>query len=74
MPIAFPWPVGLTRVAVRCCPPSLREDAMQEAWLATLEGRKPDSAVRQLARREARLSAMQVDMDHCPPAAVRHRF
>lgn len=55
-----PWPKGLSAVAIRCCPPSLREDAMQEAWLALCEGRKPDSAVRAMLRREAKEQVMHL--------------
>jgi hypothetical protein len=34
---------------------------MQEAWLAVIEGRKPDSAVRALIRREERFQAISLD-------------
>ena len=66
-----PWPKGLSAVAIRCCPPALREDAMQEAWLAVSEGRKPDSAVRSLLRREARERACHVDVAAVDPTHVR---
>ncbi len=35
-------------------PESLREDALQEGWLAHCLGAKPDSAVRRLIRRHIR--------------------
>lgn len=69
-----PWPKGLSAVAIRCCPPALREDAMQEAWLAVSQGRKPDSAVRALLRREARERARYVDLTAVNPAHVRACF
>jgi hypothetical protein len=53
------WPPGLTASAIRHCPPSLREDAKQAAWLALSEGRKPDSAVRAVVRHEQKLGAQK---------------
>ena len=39
---------------LRLCPGMDREDAMQEAWLAALEGRNPARAVNTFAQRERR--------------------
>ena len=39
---------------LRLCPARDREDAMQEAWLAALEGRNPARAVNTFAQRERR--------------------
>lgn len=68
------WPPGLTRSAMRHCPPSLRDDAVQAAWLASSEGRKPDSAVRALQREEQRHKANKPNFDLCPVSRVRKRF
>jgi hypothetical protein len=68
------WPPGLTRAAMHHCPLSLREDAVQAAWLAHAEGRKPDSAVRALLRHEQRHNAAKPNFDLCPTDRVRRRF
>lgn len=68
------WPPGLTAIAIRHCPPSLRDDAIQEAWLAVAEGRKPDSAVRALVRHEQKHAARKPNFDYCPTSIVRKRF
>ena len=39
---------------LRLCPSRDREDALQEAWLAALEGRNPARAVNTFAQRERR--------------------
>jgi hypothetical protein len=39
---------------LRLCPGIDREDAVQEAWLAALEGRNPARAVNTFAQRERR--------------------
>ena len=70
----LPWPRGLSATAIRCCPSWLRADAMQAAWLAVSEGRKPDSAVRALLRHEKRHQARKPNFDRCPKEAVRARF
>ena len=72
-PIAS-WPPGLSRSAISHVPRSLRADAVQAAWLAVAEGRKPDSAVRALLRQEDRHKADKPNFDLCPKEAVRHRF
>jgi hypothetical protein len=71
---ATQWPPGLTRSAMSHCPLSLRPDALQAAWLAHAEGRKPDSAVRALLRDEQRHKARKPNFDLCPVAQVRRRF
>jgi len=48
--ISFPRDVG--QITIAHVPSFLREDAAAEAWLAVLEGRNPESAVRSLVRRE----------------------
>jgi hypothetical protein len=53
---------------------SLRDDALQAAWLAAAEGRKPDSAVRALLRHEQRHAAQKPNFERCPVAQVRKRF
>jgi len=68
------WPPGLTATAFRHCPPSLRDDAIQVAWLALAEGRKPDSAVRALVRHEQKHTARKPNFDLCPVGQVRKRF
>jgi hypothetical protein len=73
-PTITEWPPGLTSAAIRHCPVGLREDAIQAAWLALAEGRKPDSAVRALVRGEERHKARKPDFDLCPVAQVRRRF
>lgn len=42
------------RLELKLCPTCDREDAMQEAWLASLEGRRPARAVNTFAQRERR--------------------
>ncbi len=68
------WPPGLSRTAYRHCPVSIRDDAVQTAWLAVAEGRKPDSAVRALLRHEQRHTARKPNFDLCPVGEVRKRF
>jgi predicted HD phosphohydrolase len=68
------WPPGLTRAAISHCPLSLRPDAIQAAWLAHAEGRKPDSAVRALLRHEVRHKTKSFDFELCPTRKVRRRF
>lgn len=67
-------PPGLTRSAISHCPQWLREDAIQAAWVAHTEGRKPDSAVRALVRHEQRHKATKPDFNKCPTGNVRRRF
>jgi hypothetical protein len=56
----MPSPLPLTddpaklRLELKLCPACDREDAMQEAWLASLEGRRPHRAVNTFAQRERR--------------------
>ena len=69
-----PWPKGLTRAAIRHCPTHLREDAIQIAWVANHDGRKPDSAVRALVRQEERHRAAKPDLDRCLVSSIRRRF
>ena len=48
-----------------------REDALQEAWLAHLEGRNPQSAIRAYARSETRHEERErtsADLTLAPPA------
>lgn len=66
------WPPGLTAMSLRRCPPALREDAKQAAWLALAEGRKPDSAVRALVRHEQKHVAMAFEL--CPVSRIKRRF
>ena len=68
------WPPGLTASAIRHCPLSLRDDALQAAWLALAEGRKPDSAVRALVRHEQKHVARKPNFELCPVAKVKRRF
>lgn len=68
------WPPGLTPTAIRHCPVALRDDAIQAAWLALAEGRKPDSAVRALVRHEQKHVARKPNFDLYPVAQVRKRF
>ncbi len=42
------------KLELALCPSCDREDAMQEAWLAKLEGRSPARAVNTFAQRERR--------------------
>lgn len=44
---------------------------MQEAWLAVAEGRKPDSAVRKLLRRETKHQGQRVDIESIDGLRVR---
>lgn len=67
-------PPGLSRSALSHCPPRLQRDAIQAAWLAVAEGRKPDSAVRALLRHEERHKADKPNFDLCPRESVRRRF
>ena len=48
-----PLPPGLQKQTIERIPADLREDAIQEAWLAHLEGKNPGWAVRRYVRREA---------------------
>jgi hypothetical protein len=64
----------LTAAAIRHCPPPLRADAMQVAWLAVAEGRKPDSAVRALVRHEQKHAAVKPNFDLCETTGIRKRF
>jgi hypothetical protein len=68
------WPPGLTCAAISHCPLSLRSDAIQDAWLAHAEGRKPDLAVRALLRQEERHKTRPLDLELCPTRKVRRRF
>ena len=52
------------------CPLRFATDAIQAAWLAVSEGRKPDSAVRTLLRHEKRHEARKPNLDRCPKDAV----
>ena len=45
---------------LRLCPRMDREDALQEAWLAALEGRNPARAVNTFAQRERRHRSREV--------------
>ena len=74
MAVTAQWPKGLSSSAISHVPRSLRPDAMQEAWLAFAEGRKPDSAVRALLRHEERHRTVKPDLDRCPVRSVRRRF
>ena len=66
------WPPGLTWIALAKCPASLREDAIQAAWVAHLEGRiKPDSAVRQVLRHEVRHNAIRLVSESIDPDTLR---
>jgi len=68
------WPPGLTPSAIRHCPLAFRDDAIQAAWLAHAQGRKPDSAVRALVRHEQRHRASKPNFDICPAHSVAVRF
>ncbi|MDZ4818174.1 MAG: hypothetical protein SGJ20_04290 [Planctomycetota bacterium] len=70
----LPSPPGLTYSAMAHCPQWLRDDALQAAWVAHKEGRKPDSAVRALVRHEQRHKATKPNFDLCPAGTVRRRF
>ncbi len=70
----IPWPPGLTQVALDHCPPRLRKDAIQAAWAAHAEGKRPDSGVRQLVRHELRHRAAKPDFDLCPSGSIRRAF
>jgi hypothetical protein len=67
-------PPGLTAAALFHCPQWLRDDAVQAAWVAYREGRKPDSAVRAVVRAEKRHHAAKPEFEKCPVAKVRRRF
>lgn len=73
-PASSPWPPGLTRSAISHCPTHLRADAVQSAWVAVSEGRKPDSAVRALIRHEQRHKSARPNLDRCTRESVRRRF
>jgi len=56
---------------MRKCPPPLRDDALQAAWVAYLEGRiKPDSAVRQVMRHEIKHNAIELIGDAINPESL----
>ena len=74
MGLTAPWPLGLSRAAIRHCPRHLHADAMQVAWLANQEGRNPDSAVRALVRNEERHRAAKPNFERCSTRSVRRRF
>jgi hypothetical protein len=44
---------------------------VQEAWLAVTEGRKPDSAVRALLRRESRQQVLLMDLENVDPSGLK---
>jgi len=58
--VARRLPPGLQPVSLRRLPRQLREDALQEAWLAQLAGGRPDRRLRAYARREERYRARYV--------------
>jgi len=68
------WPPGVTTAAFRHCPRSLRDDAIQEAWLAVADGRNPDSAVRALVRHEAKHHASRARLELCSRMQIRMFF
>jgi hypothetical protein len=68
------WPSGLSKAAISHCPPPLRADALQVAWLALSEGKKPDSAVRALVRHEQKHAAARPNFDLCTASGIRKRF
>ena len=47
-----PLPPGTTKATFANVPPRHREDAIQEAWLAHLEKRKPTTAIKDFLKRE----------------------
>ena len=49
-----PYPPGLTTADILAVPPRHREDALQEAWLAHLEGRDPALAAHRYKMQELR--------------------
>jgi hypothetical protein len=51
---------------LRLCPSRDREDALQEAWLAALEGRNPARAVNTFAQRERRHRKRESVCDRLP--------
>lgn len=51
-----PCPPGLSAGTLTRIPRDMRDDALQEAWLAQLEGREVDVAVWSFLKREERLA------------------
>jgi hypothetical protein len=45
----------------------MRDDALQEAWVAHLEGREPNSFVRAFLRRQERRAARERPFSQLPP-------
>ena len=68
------WPPGLNCSVMNEVAPSMLPDAMQEAWLAMLEGRKPVIAIRALLRHEERHRTAKPDLDRIAVRYVRKRF
>jgi hypothetical protein len=58
---------------LRLCPLRDREDALQEAWLAALEGRNPARAVNTFAQRERRYRKRETVFDCVPVRPLKLR-
>ena len=58
---------------LRLCPGMDREDAVQEAWLAALEGRNPARAVNTFAQRERRYRKRETVFDCVPVRPLKLR-
>lgn len=58
--VDIPLPPGLDAKELQMIPPQDREDAIQEAWVAHLEGKNPTAAAWRYAKQELRHRARQV--------------
>ena len=56
------------QAAIKRVPERYRQDAVQEAWLAHLEGRSPASAVAEYRRREQLHEQRETAMSQLPAA------
>jgi len=61
-----PLPPGLSKEQLERIPPRFREDAIQEAWVAHLEGRKPWAAVVTFLKREKRHEEREIPYSQLP--------
>ena len=57
---AVPYPPGLTEDDVKLIPGRYREDAIQEAWVAHLQGEDPKAAAHRYKMQELRHEKRQV--------------
>jgi len=62
-----PYPPGLTKDHVKLIPRRHREDAIQEAWVAHLEGRCPVAAADRYRKQEARYEKRRTLLPHPVP-------